>query len=111
MTDARGERRKWWSLHVRAPQTGITFEKGSRPIGLGNSSERTSPGCTECNLFFMTLLLVVVRYLDFMGVSVLPYETEDWATGSYADLRSSTFTSSSMRPLSLSFSISRSYRD
>ena len=26
----RSERRKWWSLHVRASQTGITFEKGSR---------------------------------------------------------------------------------
>ena len=25
----RSERRKWWSLHVPALQTGITFEKGS----------------------------------------------------------------------------------
>ena len=29
MTDLRSERRKWWSLHVRALQTGLTFEKGS----------------------------------------------------------------------------------
>ena len=32
MTDAKSERRKWWSLHVRALQTGITFEKGSRML-------------------------------------------------------------------------------
>ena len=32
MTDAKSERRKWWSLHVRALQTGITFEKGSKRL-------------------------------------------------------------------------------
>ena len=40
MTDGRSERRKWWSLHVRAPHTGIIFEKGSNGRHIGGKGRR-----------------------------------------------------------------------